>query len=72
MADTCGCCGPTTAPTPAAVENRPALSAISFRAGTYSSFLRAMIDRIARDTPPTDPENRVPTNPENHVWPRRF
>jgi len=56
MADTCGCCGPNTTPTPAAVENRPALSAISFRAGTYSSFLRAMIDRIARDTPPTDPD----------------
>src|SRR5438034_9580050 len=56
MTDRCGCCAPTTAPTPAVIDNRPGLSAIVYRVGTYSSFLGAMLNRIARYTHPLDPD----------------
>ena len=44
----CGCCEAGLPDTPAPIENRPALSAIVFRAGTFSSFRRAMLHEISR------------------------
>jgi hypothetical protein len=44
--DTCGCCE-LAASTPATAANRPGLSAIVFRAGTYASFRQSMLQRIA-------------------------
>jgi hypothetical protein len=54
MTDRCGCCAPTAAPMPMVVDNRPGLSAIAYRAGTYSSFLEGALTRIARFTHPQD------------------
>lgn len=44
--NTCGCCE-LPASTPLVAFNRPGLSAIAFRAGTYSSFRLSMLQRIA-------------------------
>lgn len=46
--NTCGCCQVEGVPTPIAVSNRPGLSSIRYRVGTYSSFLLAMTEQIAR------------------------
>lgn len=46
-ADTCGCCE-LPASTPIVALNRPGLTAIVFRVGTYSSFRLSMLQRIAR------------------------
>ena len=43
----CGCCQPGASPTPLEVDNRPALSAIVYRIGTFSSFREAMVEEIA-------------------------
>jgi hypothetical protein len=48
MTDICGCCEPAAPLTPLAVENRPGLSAIAYRIGTYASFRQAMLTEIAR------------------------
>lgn len=45
-ADTCGCCE-LPPQTPLTSSNRPGLSAIVFRVGTYSSFRLSMLQRIA-------------------------
>ena len=45
--DTCGCCRAPVSPTPEAIWNRPGLPAIHYRVGTYSSFRRAMIEKIS-------------------------
>ena len=45
--DHCECCEPAAVPTPLAVENRPGLSAIAYRVGTYASFRQAMLQAIA-------------------------
>jgi uncharacterized phage protein gp47/JayE len=45
---TCGCCAPEISPTPQVIENRPGLSSIRYRVGTYGSFLEAMTEHIAR------------------------
>jgi uncharacterized phage protein gp47/JayE len=45
--DTCGCCE-IPAQTPLTAFNRPGLTAIVFRVGTYSSFRLSMLQRIAR------------------------
>ncbi len=47
MTAACGCCEPLAPLTPASVENRPALSAIAYRIGTYGSFRETMLERIA-------------------------
>ena len=36
--DTCGCCEGVDVATPLPVENRPGLSAIAYRPGTYATF----------------------------------
>jgi hypothetical protein len=41
-AQLCGCCVGVTQETPVAVVNRPALPAISYRVGTYPTFLASM------------------------------
>src|SRR5215470_6888912 len=45
-ADTCGCCE-LPASTPLVAFNRPGLSAVAFRVGTYASFRQSMAQRIA-------------------------
>jgi predicted phage baseplate assembly protein len=39
----CGCCSGTTAETPVAIENRPGLDAIEFRAGIHPQFKATML-----------------------------
>jgi hypothetical protein len=43
----CGCCREGVHTTPLAIRNRPALSRIRYRIGTYGSFRRHMLERIA-------------------------
>lgn len=43
----CGCCEGTGAQTPAAVHNRPGLSAISCRIGTHATFKASMLAALA-------------------------
>src|SRR5205085_1099514 len=50
---TCGCCKVEGPPTPEPIQNRPGLSSIHYRVGTYASFLLAMMEEIA-----TTPELR--------------
>ena len=45
----CDCCQPEAPATPLEVANRPALSAIAYRVGTFSSFRQAMLQRLARE-----------------------
>jgi hypothetical protein len=47
MMETCHCCTGPASPTPAPVWNRPGLSAVTYRIGTFSSFREAMIEEIA-------------------------
>ncbi len=48
MTRPCGCCEPLASLTPLEVENRPALSAIAYRIGTYASFRESMLEEIVR------------------------
>jgi hypothetical protein len=43
------CCEPSVAPTPMSISNRPGLSSIDYRVGSYPSFLRSMLDEISRN-----------------------
>jgi hypothetical protein len=43
----CGCCDGLTQETPQAITNRPALSAITYRTGTYSTFLGSMLAALS-------------------------
>src|SRR5689334_18540699 len=43
----CGCCNSAEPLTPVAVANRPGLSALVYRAGTYSSFFQTMLTRLS-------------------------
>ena len=47
MSDNCGCCTPNTPLTPVMIDNRPGLSAVAYRIGTYGSFRETMLDAIA-------------------------
>lgn len=47
-AQPCNCCEPVAPLTPLLVENRPALSAIAYRMGTYASFRASMLEEIVR------------------------
>ncbi len=46
--DNCGCCEPDPAPTP--IYNRPGLPALAYRAGTYATIYRRMLNRIGTFT----------------------
>jgi predicted phage baseplate assembly protein len=43
----CGCCSGSEAETPAAITNRPGLSAIAYRTGVYARFLASMLARLS-------------------------
>jgi hypothetical protein len=43
----CGCCEGITAETPATIDNRPGLSAISYRPGTWAQFKASMLDALS-------------------------
>lgn len=43
----CGCCAGIAAETPALLFNRPGLSAIAYRVGTYQSFRRSLQARLS-------------------------
>ena len=45
---TCGCCQDDVPPAPQTIDNRPGLSAIQYRLGTYATFLQAMCEQISR------------------------
>lgn len=47
-AELCGCCEPPVALTPALVTNRPGLTAIAYRIGTFAAFREAMLEAIAQ------------------------
>jgi uncharacterized phage protein gp47/JayE len=47
VSDTCGCCAPNAPLTPVLIDNRPGLSAIAYRVGTFGSFRESMLDAIA-------------------------
>lgn len=47
-ADLCGCCATPAGPTPRRVFNRPGLTAIAYRVGSFGSFRAAMLEAIAR------------------------
>lgn len=59
----CGCCEPRGGITPLTIWNRPGLSRLDYRVGTYASFRRAMLEAIANQ-----PELRRWTarNPEDY------
>jgi hypothetical protein len=48
IGDCCGCCEPAASPTPVQISNRPGLSAIAYRVGTFASFREAMLEAIGR------------------------
>jgi hypothetical protein len=43
----CGCCEGTGSETPQVIQNRPALSAIAYRTGTYSSFNASLLAALS-------------------------
>src|SRR5947209_3140502 len=43
----CGCCSGIQIVTPEAEQNRPGLTAISYRVGTHAKFLESMIARLS-------------------------
>lgn len=47
MTEACGCCAGVEILTPEPEANRPGLSAIAYRAGTYATFLDTMIARLS-------------------------
>lgn len=47
MKSTCGCCSGVKVATPRPEANRPGLPALSYRAGTYATFLETMVARLS-------------------------
>ena len=43
----CGCCEGVKKLTPMTLANRPGLSALAYRAGTYSTFFETMLARLS-------------------------
>jgi hypothetical protein len=43
----CGCCEGITVETPATIDNRPGLSAVSYRSGTWAQFNASMLDALS-------------------------
>src|SRR5512136_997919 len=48
MNEPCGCCEWSVPPTPEETNNRPGLSAIAYRVGTYATFRQAMLTAISQ------------------------
>ncbi len=64
--DTCGCCA--TGTPPATISNRPGLPALSYRVGTYGTFLRRMLEELRAQLVPGGPTlaaltTRAPDDP---------
>ena len=51
MSTPCGCCAAPAPLTPLAVANRPGLSAVAYRVGTYASFRQSMLEGISAAPP---------------------
>ena len=49
----CGCCEGITQETPQTIDNRPGLSAIAYRTGTYTTFYQTLLARIAQSRQPS-------------------
>lgn len=47
-ASDCGCCATVAPAVPATVENRPGLSAVAYRIGSFASFRQAIVDELSR------------------------
>src|SRR5215470_12243949 len=47
MKQPCGCCTGIEIVTPQSEANRPGLSAIAYRAGTYGAFFESMLARLS-------------------------
>jgi predicted phage baseplate assembly protein len=47
MLNDCGCCEGLSVETPVAVYNRPGLSAIAYRVGTYAEFRESLLARLS-------------------------
>ncbi|HEX6938809.1 MAG TPA: putative baseplate assembly protein [Longimicrobiales bacterium] len=50
--DRCGACEGTAEATPAAIRNRPGLSAIAYRVGDHATFLRSMLAGLSSGSRP--------------------
>src|SRR6266851_1169732 len=62
MKQPCGCCAGLEVVTPELEANRPGLSALVYRAGTYATFLESMLARISTiylDVPTPDGSGKV-------------
>lgn len=59
----CGCCVGIRLVTPEPEYNRPGLSAISYRVGTYSTFLESMLARLSTLTTDSRSESAAASNP---------
>jgi hypothetical protein len=44
----CGCCTTPAATIPAAIENRPWLSTVAYRIGTFATFRKSILDELSR------------------------
>jgi hypothetical protein len=63
MKHICGCCEGIRRLTPLKIENRPGLSALSYRVGTHSSFLETMLADLSypnQSEPPCSQELQTP------------
>ncbi len=45
--DACGCCAGNAPATPMGIVNRPGLTAIAYRVGTYATFLQSLLARLS-------------------------
>ncbi len=62
MKQPCGCCAGLEVVTPESEANRPGLSALAYRAGTYATFLESMLARISSiyiDVPAPDGSGKM-------------
>ena len=48
----CGCCAGTDVETPAAIDNRPGLSALTYRVGSYARFKQSIVARLSNAAHP--------------------
>ena len=55
MTKPCGCCGGIRVVTPEPEYNRPGLPALTYRAGTYTTFLESMLARLSTVYVDVDP-----------------
>jgi predicted phage baseplate assembly protein len=49
--DACGCCAPESPATPLSISNRPGLTAVAYRVGSFASFRETMLEALVRELP---------------------